>query len=265
MRAHAVQLDIAWEDRAANHARTAALLERASIAPGDLVVLPEMFDTGFSFRTELTADRDGATLRFLQETARKHRVTLQGARTVIGPDGRGRNRASIIAPDGQVIAEYDKIHPFSFGRENEFFSGGDRVVVYPWNGGPGAGAALCVCPAICYDLRFPEIFRQGLLMGAQVYALGANWPLPRALHRLALGIARAIENQAYVICVNRAGHDPHLKYAGGSYVIDPMGEVLLDAGESEGVFSVQIDPGVIAAWREKFPAWKDAKLLRPVP
>lgn len=278
IRVHAVQLDIAWEDPPANYARTSALLESADVSPGDLVVLPEMFDTGFSFRTDVTADREGRTLRFLQGLAQKHRITLQGARTVIGPDGRGRNRASVIGPAGEVLVEYDKIHPFSFGRENEFFNGGDRVVVYPWIGGgqgpagEGAGRGpgpsvsptlLTVCPAICYDLRFPEIFRQGLLMGAQVYALGANWPLPRARHRLALGIARAIENQAYVICVNRAGSDPHLKYAGGSYVIDPMGEVLLDAGEGEGVLSVEIDPALIASWREKFPAWRDGRLLRP--
>lgn len=256
--AHLVQLDIAWEDRAENYRRTSGLLEaaRSRVAPGDLVVLPEMFDSGFSFRLDLFADGDGATLSYLKDLARTHKVIVQGARTVIGPDGRGRNRASIIGPGGEVLAEYDKIHPFSFGKENEHFTGGDTVLTYDW---PAAG--LRVCPAICYDLRFPELFRRGLQMGAQVFALGANWPLPRKHHRVALGVARAIENQAYMLCVNRAGTDPHLTYAGGSYAVDPKGGVIAQAGEEACVLSVPIDAGVVMQWREQFPAWKDAKLL----
>ncbi len=242
---------------------------RDRIRPGDLVVFPEMFDTGFSFRLEVTADRDGATLAYLQSLAKQWGVTLQGARTVIGPDGRGRNRASVIGPDGSVLVEYDKIHPFSFGRESEFFSGGDQVVTYAWNvphseSLKGVGSAseqsVTVCPAICYDLRFPELFRKGLSMGAEVFALGANWPFPRRNHRVTLGFARAIENQAFMICVNRAGNDPHLQYAGGSYVVDPKGTMVAAAGDDACVLTADLDLGLLREWRGVFPAWKDRKL-----
>lgn len=258
MRAHLVQLDIAWEDKAENYRRTADLLAGADLAAGDLVLLPEMFDTGFSFRLEVTADRDGSTLAFLRELARRHRVTLQGARSVVGGDGKGRNRASIVGPDGEVLAEYDKVHPFSFGKESEFFSGGDQVIVYPWRS--EAGETL-VCPGICYDLRFPELFRRGMLAGAEVLALGANWPALRAAHRLVLAQARAIENQGVMLCVNRAGADPHLAYGGASAAFGPKGEVLAQMGEGAGVQGVEVDLAGLRAWRATFPAWRDARLM----
>ncbi len=279
MRAHLVQLDIVWEDRAANFARTTALLQSAGVYPGDLIVLPEMFDTGFSFDLSKTNDADGRTVRYLCELSRDLGVTVQGARTVIGPDGRGRNRATITGPSGEVVAEYDKVHPFSFGRESEFFTGGDRVVTYAWTRqraapvapppGPsgsvtpdnGEDVATMVCPAICYDLRFPELFRRGMVAGAEVFAIGANWPVARAGHRRALTIARAIENQAYVLGVNRAGEDPHLDYRGGSLVVGPMGDVVGELGEAQGVLSVDIDLAALRAWRAKFPAWKDHRLI----
>lgn len=258
VRAHLVQLDSAWEDPATNFERVRRLMERARPDAGDLAVLPEMFDTGFSFNLEKTADANGRTLGFIRELAREMRVVLHGSRTVLGPDGRGRNRATIAGSDGRVLAEYDKIHPFSFGRETERFSGGDAVVTYPW--ATPAGENLTVCPAICYDLRFPELFRRGMLAGAEVFALGANWPAPRKLHREVLSVARAIENQAYMLSVNRAGRDPFLEYAGGSMAIDPQGNVLGRLGPEEGVLSVEIDPRAVRDWREKFPAIRDVRL-----
>ena len=261
MRAHLVQADSAWEDRAENYRRVDAILASVTIAKGDLVVLPEMFDTGFSFRLEVTADRDSGTLGYLQGLARRTRAIVHGSRTVIGPDGRGRNRASIIAPDGSVLTEYDKIHPFSFGKESDFFSGGDRVTTYPWHAGSDAAQRTVVCPAICYDLRFPELFRRGMVMGAEVFAIGANWPAPRAVHRETLARARAIENQAIVLCVNRAGSDPHLTYAGGTMAFGPKGETLGELPDGPGVLSVEIDLLGLRAWRGTFPACRDAKLL----
>ncbi len=258
MIAHMVQLDIAWEDKPENERRLDQLLAAAPLAPGDLVVLPEMFDTGFSFRLERTADTDGRTLEYLRRTAAAYRVTIQGARTVLGADGRGRNRATIVGPNGEVLAEYDKVHPFSFGKESEHFTGGTLVVVYPWRAESGE---ITVCPAICYDLRFPELFRRGAALGAELFAIGANWPSPRALHRQVLLQARAIENQAYVLGINRAGRDPHHEYAGASMAFGPRGEVLVAADEREGVISVTIDPVQVREWRADFPALRDARLL----
>lgn len=252
---------MAWEDPASNFVRTRELLGRSGIAPGDLVVLPEMFDTGFSMNTSRTHDR-GATLDFLVELARDFRVSVQGGRTVAGAEGeRAINEmtATACGADGSagVVARYAKIHPFSLGREHEHFQAGRGVVTYAWRAPAGE---LRVCPAICYDLRFPELFRQGLDAGAEVFALGACWPAARASHWRALALARAIENQAYMLAVNRTGRDPVLEYAGGTIAISPTGDVLGELGAGEGVLSVEVDPGAVSRWRAKFPAWRDRVL-----
>ncbi len=262
MRAHLVQLDIAWEDKPANFERVARLLDRVDVAPGDVVLLPEMFDTGFSFNVEATNDKNGQTLSFLLELADDLKAVVQGGRTVAACHAEqcaARNIMTVAAPGNRVLCEYTKIHPFSLGGEQARFPGGRDVMVYQH-------AGLTIAPAICYDLRFPELFRQGLAMGADAYALGACWPASRAAHWRALLIARAIENQAYVMGVNRVGADPDttekpgLKYGGGSIVVSPRGEVVGELAAEEGVLSAEIDPKEIRRWREIFPAWKDRRL-----
>ncbi|MFN0130951.1 MAG: nitrilase-related carbon-nitrogen hydrolase [Phycisphaerales bacterium] len=256
MRAHLVQIDIAWEDRKANFARARALLDDADVEPGDLIVLPEMFDTGFSMATERTADTDGATLRFLGDMAREFRATVQGGRTV-AVGAMAHNRAPVLGPDGALIAEYAKIHPFTYGKEHERFIGGTEVVTYEWRWG---AESIRVCPAICYDLRFPELFRLGLRRGAEVYAIGANWPEARQHHWRALLIARAIENQAVVLGVNRTGKDINLNYAGGTIAVSATGEVLGELAMAEGVLSLEADIKAARGWRSRFPAWRDSRL-----
>lgn len=258
MRAHLVQLDIAWEDKPRNFQRVRELLRGTQVRPGDLVLLPEMFDTGFSLNTHVTADTDARTLGFLSALAAGLGAFVQGGRTVLMPDGMGRNLMTVVNPAGHPVAEYAKIHPFSFGREPERFVGGRDVAVYQWTTTSGA---LAVCPAVCYDLRFPELFRVGLLRGAEVLAVGACWPEARHAHWRALLVARAIENQAFVLGVNRAGRDPTLRYAGGSIALGPRGEVLGELGPEEGVLSVELDPDALRAWRAEFPAWRDMKLV----
>ncbi len=259
MRAHLVQLDIRWEDKPANFASVTRLLEDVSPAPGDFVVLPEMFDTGFSFQLDRTADTDGRTLHFLCKLALEMRVTIHGSRTIVGADGRGRNCATIVSQHGKPLAEFHKVHPFTLGKEVEHFSGGREVITYPWLVGDEQGAM--VCPAVCYDLRFPELFRIGLLKGAEVFAIGANWPASREFHRHTLSVARAIENQAFVLSVNRCGKDPQLEYGGGTLAVSPRGEILGQLGADEGVLSVEIDMDDLNRWRRTFPAWKDHVLI----
>jgi omega-amidase len=273
LRAHLVQLDIVWEDRPANYRKVRSLLTTHRVEPGDLVVLPEMFDTGFSFNIESTADTDvregerapesGATLDFLRTLASDLRATVHGSRTVIGSDARGRNMATIVGPSGELLCEYAKIHPFSYGRETERFTGGDTVVTYPWTRAADAPVAdrTTVCPAVCYDLRFPELFRLGLRSGAEVYAIGSNWPAAREAHRRTLSIARAIENQTFVLSVNRVGADPALTYAGGTLAVGPKGDILGELDNAEGVLSVPIDMLALREWRTTFPAWRDTKLI----
>ena len=256
MRAHLVQYNIAWEDRAANVARVRSLLDAAGVERGDLIVLPEMFDSGFSLRVDVTNDSAGDTQAFLADLARRHDAFVYGGFTVRSESGRGLNRAQIINSAGECLCQYDKIHPFSFGREPEQFDGGTDVVTAPIE---TDGGAFTACPAICYDLRFPELFRRGLAQGADLFIIGANWPDARTDHWRTLLVARAIENQAYVVGVNRMGADPHLAYDGSSMAVSPRGEVLVDAGDAEGVFAAELSLKALREWRASFPAWKDWK------
>lgn len=262
--AHLVQLNIAWEDPAANHERVWQLLDRADVAPGDLILLPEMFATGFSFNIQATNDKSGATLTFLSELSQDLRTTVMGGRT-LAPCHQcaAKNVMTVLAPtsgEPRLLAEYTKVHPFQ--REAERFEPGREVLTFNW---PEAG--LNICPAICYDLRFPELFRAGLTKGAQLFALGACWPSVRQSHWRALAIARAIENQAFVLACNRTGDDPGmprsggLHYAGGTIAISPTGDVIGELGDQEAVLSVPIDVAQLHDWRARFSAWKDACLL----
>lgn len=257
MRVHLVQLDIAWEDKPANHERVRALLDDAAPGAGDLIVLPEMFDTGFSLNVDATNDSDHASFSFVEKLAMDLRCCVQGAQTIRRNDGKGLNRALCIDPTGRVIAEYDKVHPFSYGRESERFVGGGNITTYRWAGPDGR--SLRVCPLVCYDLRFPELFRAGIDAGAEAFAIGANWPSPRQSHWRSLLIARAIENQAWVFGVNRCGDDPHLGYRGGSIVVDPKGRAAGEAGDREEVLSVEVDPEAPRRWRDEFPALHDRR------
>ncbi|MEM9082009.1 MAG: nitrilase-related carbon-nitrogen hydrolase [Planctomycetota bacterium] len=256
MKVHLVQHDIVWEDKAANHARVRSLVDDAEIGRGDLIVLPEMFDTGFSINLEKAEDGDGRSAGFLAGLAADKGAMVVGGISVKEGD-RGRNRALVFGCAGETVAAYDKVHPFSFGREGERFDGGREVVVFDW---AFADGGVCrVQPAVCYDLRFPELFRAGLDRGAEAMVVIANWPRPRQDHWRTLLKARAIENQCFVMGVNRTGRDPHLAYAGGSVVFDPRGEMIGEMGEEEGVLSVELDRRRLDQWRKAFGAWLDRK------
>lgn len=297
MHAHLVQFDIAWESPVENYKRVRRALgleggPGTGVRPGDLVCLPEMFDTGFSLNPERTHDESGRTLEFLRELAQELKCTVHGSRTLRAPGGRGRNMATVIGPNGGVLAEYAKIHPF-LGTESDRFEPGADVATYRWTRGGGSPAAAApdsirVGVAICYDLRFPELFRalalgrtnaalhrefksrgeQGLTAeslvaagGAEMFVIGANWPVSRAHHWRALLIARAIENQAYVLGINRVGTDPNLGYNGGSMAISPKGDILGELDDRAGVLRVEIDGEQIRKWRETFPALRDARMV----
>ncbi len=256
---HLVQANLAWEDKPASRARIEALLDGASVAPGDLIALPEMCETGFSMNIERTADEQGQSAAWLSSLAQARRAYTLGGVTVMGPagdSGKARNRALVFDPQGNEIARYDKMHPFSYGKEAERFEGGDSVCVFEWH---AQGRTVRVSPLICYDLRFPEAFRACRGLDAEMFVVIANWPAERAAHWRALLRARAIENQAFVVGVNRTGDDPFLAYAGGSVAFDPKGESLGEAGAAEGVVRVEIDGGAVRAWRGVFRAWDDAK------
>lgn len=258
----AVQFDIVWEDKDANHRIIEQMIDDADVPAGALVVLPELGDTGFSFNLDVIAD--DRTLPWGIEVARQRSIWLQVGYAIRGEDGKGRNCTSIISPQGDVVAHYQKVHPFSYGREIEYFSGGRSITITPITSRDDTSdrdedATVQLCPLICYDLRFPELWRIAALQGAELFTIGASWPAARQAHWRSLLIARAIENQAFVVGVNRCGADPHLGYAGGSIIISPRGEVLAEADDTPQMLQATIDPATVRQWRSEFPALKDVQ------
>lgn len=250
MRVAAVQFDIAWEDKPANHATVERMLRQARLPAGTFVVLPELGDTGFSF--DLKKIADGRTLAWARTIARDLDIWVQPGFAEHGADGRGRNCAAIVSPGGEILGIYRKVHPFSYGQETQHYAAGDRIVIRECDG-------TAVCPLICYDLRFPELWKLASSTGAEVFTIGASWPRPRHAHWRALLVARAIENQAYVVAVNRIGSDPQLSYAGGSMIIAPGGEILDEAGDSPKVLTAELDLDALRSWRAEFPALRDTR------
>ena len=252
MNLFAVQFDIAWEDKAANFAKVDALIAAASPPPLSVVVLPEMFATGFSMNlavTRQTPEREDEA--FLTALARRHQVTVIGGVVSPGDGEMARNESVAFSPDGVLLARYAKIHPFSLGGETVHHERGTNIVTFEWGG-------FVVALFVCYDLRFPEIFRAAAQRGANLFVVIALWPVKRQQHWLTLLQARAIENQAFVVGVNRVGNEPQFVYAGRSVVVDPHGVIVADAGEQERVLAVALDVEMAAAWRRDFPALQDA-------
>ena len=254
MRVIAVQYDIIWENRAANHAKVSALLERDPPPRDSLVVLPEMFATGFSMNLEKTAQTEsGEDERFVAEAiCRRFGAWCVAGVVSRGASGRGRNEAVAFDPQGQLVARYCKVHPFSPGTEDRFYEAGNEIVTFECNG-------LTVAPFVCYDLRFPEIFRLAARRGADLMPVIANWPASRAEQRMILLRARAIENQSYIIGVNRVGDDPTLHYSGQSVILSPQGQVLAESGEHEGLIAADVDPDALQEYRARFPWLRDMR------
>jgi omega-amidase len=248
-----LQWDLAWEDKPANFAHARRLLDKAAPAPGALVVLPEMFATGFSMNAKAIAEpADGETIRFLSSLAREFGVFTLAGVVAAGDNGLPRNEAVILGPDGREISRYCKMHPFRPAGEGEHYLEGDAPSLWSWGG-------IAVSPFICYDLRFPEIFRMAVRKGAEIFVVIASWPSVRAGHWRTLLQARAIENQAYVIGVNRCGSDPRLPYPGATMLVAFDGEVQAELGGAEGFLKTSIDVDSLRAYRARLPFLRDLR------
>ena len=253
MKIIACQTDTRWEDKEASHAGVTALLEKENFSADSMIVLPEMFDTGFSMNVNGVADDErGCSRRFLSDLAVAKRSYVVGGIVTRHPDGRGLNQARVYGPSGEELACYSKLHPFSYARETDHYAPGPGVVAFSCGG-------FTMSPFICYDLRFPEAFRAAARKGAQVLIVVANWPAPRHSHWTCLLEARAVENQAFVVGVNRCGTDPHNAYAGGTRIIDPRGTVLAEAGTGEGWIEAELDIRELEEYRRDFPALADMR------
>jgi predicted amidohydrolase len=251
MRIAAIQHDIVWEDRDATCRQLVPLVARAAAAGAELVVLTEMFATGFSMETHRTAEaEDGPTATWLQEQAAAHGVVLAGSVALGAGQSLATNSLLVADRDG-LRARYDKLHPFSYAGEHERFRSGDAPMAVELGG-------LRLGLSVCYDLRFAPLYWHRT-PPADVEVVVANWPATRRHHWRTLLDARAIENQTYVVGVNRVGIGGGLEYAGDSRIIDPAGEVLAAAAGQEAVLVADLDAGVVEAVRDRFPFRADRR------
>lgn len=239
-----LQRDIVWCDVEAN---LVALEHMCEGVRADVVVLPEMFQTGFVTEPKGVAECDGRTLEWMKRMASMLDAAVVGS-VAIEEEGRYYNRQYFVMPAGDV-AWYDKHHLFSPGGEAERYSAGDRRVVVLWRG-------VRYLMQVCYDLRFPVWSRQRGDYDVILYS--ALWPKPRREVWSTLLKARAIENQAYVVGVNRTGSEPGVEYVGDSTVIDARGGVMVDMEARSGVEVVEIDIDALHAFRCKFDVGRDA-------
>ncbi len=253
MRVIGCQLDIQWENKEANHAKVRTLLEKAAPSRDCLVILPEMFATGFSMNVDIiTDDRDRATQKYLSRLAVEYKAFILGGLVTRCEDGRGLNQAVVFKPTGRELARYSKLHPFSYAGETDHYAPGSNIETFACN-------SFKVAPFICYDLRFPEAFRVAARQGVQLLIVIANWPSVRENHWKSLLKARAIENQSFVVGINRCGKDPNHAYSGGSQIIDPRGEILREAGSVEGWIEAELGLQELIDYRKEFPALEDMR------
>ncbi len=242
-----IQAELVWQDAAANRAHLECLMDQL---PGrHLYVLPETFSTGFLGDRGLPAeDLDGPTLAWMREQARARSAALAGS-LVIESDGERSNRFLVVDEAG-IQGQYDKRHLFGFGGEDQRYRAGDRRVALDWRG-------WRIDLQVCFDLRFPVWCRNDRGFDVQLFV--ANWPAPRVAAWRALLQARAIENQAYVIGINRTGRDGNdVAYPGKSSAWDMAGQCLAELGDRPGVAGVTLERSVLDDYRRQFPFLAEA-------
>jgi len=243
-----VQTSMHWQDAAANHRHFAALLEQAQGA--DLVILPEMFSTGYSMDAALLAEsEDGPTRHWMLDQAKRLDAVVMGSLIIRAADGSYRNRLYWARPDG-THSYYDKRHLFRMAGEHKHYASGERRVLLELKG-------WHIRPLVCYDLRFPVWSRDPYDTDLLIYV--ASWPAARRNAWNRLLPARAIENLCYLAAVNRVGVDGKgYPYSGDSQVLDFQGDPLCSPGDADGVFRATLTGAALATYRQRFPAYQDA-------
>jgi len=250
MKVTIVQANLIWEDPDANIEHLGNIIS-GSLSKSDMLVLPEMFSTGFSMNAESLAETmNGKSVAWMKDLATSSNCAIAGS-LIIKEKGKNYNRLIFALPDGKLFY-YDKRHLFMMERENNFFTHGDKRVIAGHKG-------FSINLQICYDLRFPVWSRiKDLDYHAMIYV--ASWPEPRREVWNKLLVARAIENQCYVIGVNRVGSDGEgISYSGDSVIIGPKGEKLLETKEyTECIASAELSMEKLLRFRKKFPVWEDS-------
>lgn len=249
-----IQSALHWENREANlkmfDEKIKNIKEKTQV-----VILPEMFSTGFSMKPEQLAETmSGKTVKWMKKLAAERKIIITGS-VIVEENENYYNRLLWMLPNGQC-GQYDKRHLFAYGEEDQYYTSGTQRLIASVNGWK-------INLLVCYDLRFPVWARQqfdqqqGFEYDVLIYV--ANWPERRVNAWKTLLRARAVENQCYVIGVNRVGKDNNdIYYSGDSMVIDPLGEILYQKEHVEDVFTITLDKESLQQAREKFPFWRDA-------
>ena len=244
-----IQMDIRWHEIKANLEHAEKMI--SSISPGSsLAALPEMFTTGFTINPAgLAENMNSETVTSMKKWSCNYNADIAGS-IIINDHGHYYNRMIWASPDGS-LKTYDKRHLFRIANENEVYTAGTANIIIDTGG-------WRVMPSICYDLRFPVCTRN-INLDYDILLFSANWPESRQSHWDTLLRARAIENQCYVIGINRAGKDGNgLQYKGGSVVYNFSGEEIARAGESEEILQVSLEYNPLKEYRNMFPFWMDA-------
>jgi len=243
-----IQTELVWEDIDANLASFDKKID-AICEETHIIILPEMFTTGFSMNAaNLAQSMNGSALKWLQEKSRQTNCDIVGS-AIIKANRKYFNRLFWVKPDGSLFI-YDKKHLFRFAGEEKVYSAGDRNITVELHGWK-------IRPFICYDLRFPA-WTRNIKNQYDVAIFIANWPEKRSLHWKSLLQARAIENQCYVIGVNRVGIDGNgLNYKGDSSVIDPLGKIIFQRQKEICTYTTGLSYKILEDYRKTFPAWMD--------
>lgn len=254
-----IQMDCLLGQPKENFAQAEPLIAQAAQAGSRLVVLPELWSTGYDLENAAShasplAHRVGDRGWFgrMAYLARKHKVWLTGSLLEVQADGRFYNSMGIYGPDGRLRGVYRKIHLFRLMEEEIYLAPGQNstLLELPW-GKTGM--------AICYDLRFPELFRNYALDGAHLILVPAEWPHPRLEHWRTLVRARAIENQCFVVACNRVGSSKGTEFCGGSTIVDPWGEILVEGGAEPDILTATIDLEAVDTARARIPVFADRR------
>ncbi|MFC1975244.1 carbon-nitrogen family hydrolase [Chloroflexota bacterium] len=247
------QIHVALGDPEKNIKKAVEWTAEAARRGSNLIIFPEMWTTGLAWEhlKTLSLEQDDV-IHAVAGLAKKYNLWLNGSMLALNDEGRPTNTSILFDPQGRQAGVYRKIHRFGLMNEDHYLAAGQHLttVETPWG---HAGLA------ICYDLRFPEMFRTYALGGVSIVYLPSAWPHPRLAHWRTLLRARAIENQMYLVAANQVGSDGTYDFCGHSTMIDPWGEIVLEAGEAEVLLTATIETERVAAVRQKIPVFKDRR------
>ncbi|AXQ78293.1 carbon-nitrogen family hydrolase [Streptococcus chenjunshii] len=255
MRIALVQMDIFYKDTKSNFAAVSELLEQAAADKADVIVLPEMWNTGYALADlDRMADKEGEqTIELLGSFAKNYAVNIVAGSVAVEKNTGFYNMSYVFNRRGEVISRYAKAHLFAPMAEDIYLQPGNQESSFSIDG-------IRASVAVCYDLRFPEWIRTMMAKGSQILFVAAQWPQERIQQWEILLRARAVENQAFVVGVNRVGQDPDYHFAGRSLIIDPLGQTVLQAPDSSsGVYSAAVDFSQSDLVRSQIPVFADRR------